>query len=542
MKRPESNDSEKANGNGTSGPSGNDRVKRLKADVSDAPVKIPAAKTDAEKVILFWFRTDLRLEDNTALHAAAQASVTSGHPLVALFVISPGEWVEHDLSPAKVWFILENLKSLKKDLSERSIPLCVRMAETRHHVPNIVLDVVDQLNASEVYWNKEYEVNEGIRDAKVDRGLHERKRKGYDDQCIVPPGLVRTKENRPYTVFTPMKKTWIVHLVKRPSLYAEASKPNPNLPVSQAILDKIESLSVDIPDELETHPVHPQLLKNIQKRFPIGEAEALKKLEAFATSKSILSYKASRDIPSLDGTSMLSPYLALGVVSARACLRKALAANNNKFDSGNEGAVTWISELCWRDFYRNILVEFPRVCKNKPFLEWTDSVPWVDDEDVFNRWCEGKTGYPLVDAGMRQLKEIGWMHNRLRMVTAMFLVKDLGVDWRKGEKWFMQHLIDGDLASNNGGWQWAASTGTDAQPYFRIFNPTTQSERFDPDGKFIRKYIPELATLTPKTVHDPQASIGAKKVVEMGYVKKIVDHKTASNAIKELFKIAHQAR
>ncbi|KAJ3212837.1 hypothetical protein HDU67_003578 [Dinochytrium kinnereticum] len=520
----------------------NGASKRVKDDTA-APIAVAnGAGASSNGVVLFWFRTDLRLADNTGLHAAAQASISSGKPLVTLFVISPGEWLEHDLAPAKVWFILRNLETLKKDLAELNIPLCIRMAETRHDVPQAVLEVVERLNAVEVYWNKEYEVNEGLRDRKVEEAIRKRKGvcKGYDDQCIVPPGIVRTKEDRTYTVFSPMKKTWIAHLVKRPALYAAIPKPAPSHPISSDLAASLDSLGVPIPEDLSTHPIPSKLLKNIEERFPPGEAAGVKRLEEFCEKKTIHSYKTNRDIPSLDGTSLLSPYLALGVVSARFCLRKALESNSNKFDSGNEGAVTWISELCWRDFYKYILVEFPRVCKNQPFLAWTKNVPWQDDEEKFKRWCEGRTGYPIVDAGMRQLQEVGWMHNRLRMITAMFLVKDLGIDWRKGEKWFMNHLIDGDLASNNGGWQWAASTGTDAQPYFRIFSPKMQGERFDPNGLFIRKYVPELAKVDKKLLHEFE-KVPPKKIAELGYVKQIVDHKVASNAIKELFKIAHQA-
>ncbi|KAI8846764.1 DNA photolyase, FAD-binding/Cryptochrome [Chytridium lagenaria] len=469
--------------------------KRVKADAGVFKPVNGLVSTSGS--VLFWFRTDLRLNDNTGLNAAVQASVVSGKPLVALFVISPGEWSEHDLSPAKVWFILRSLEHLKKELEELGIPLCVRSAETRQDVPGVVLDTVDRINATAAYWNKEYEVHEAARDRKVEHGLSDRKVSfaSYDDQCIVPPGLVRTKENRVYTVFNTHEKglylfklfyRWIVHLTKKTFSVRYDIATNHESSYQRGTSETIESLSIPIPDELPSHKVPSDLLENIKVRFPPGEVAGLKKAHGFY-------YKSNRDIPSLDGTSSLSPYLAA-----------ALAANANKFDSGNDGAVTWISELCWRDFYKYILVEFPRVCKNQPFLQWTENVPWQEDEEKFKRWCEGKTGYPIVDAGMRQLAQIGWMHNRLRMVTAMFLVKDLGIDWRKGERWFMQHLIDGDLASNNGG-----CSGHPCQ-----------------SGK--------------KALHDP-STLGAKKIAEIGYVKKIVDHKVASTAIKELFKIAHQA-
>ncbi|KAJ3117306.1 hypothetical protein HDU96_007212 [Phlyctochytrium bullatum] len=457
--------------------------KRAKVEPTSNGASQSPKKSAADGVIVFWFRVDLRLADNTALHEASKVSAASGRPLVALFVTSLGEWQEHDLSPAKVWFMMRSLELLKKDLEALNIPLCVRTAETRHDVPGVVVDFANQTGAVQVFCNREYE---------------------------------------------------------KPALYAEIPRPSQSPDVPESVKSTIAKLNQPIPEEFPTHRVPENVLKNIKELFPPGEAEALKRLEKFAETKKMNHYKTDRDIPGKDGTSRLSPYLAVGLVSARQCLRKALEMNSNKFDYGNEGIVTWISELCWRDFYRNILVEFPRVCKNRPFLSWTESIPWDPDEEKFRAWCEGKTGYPIVDAGMRQLAEIGWMHNRLRMIVATFLVKDLGIDWRRGEKWFMNNLIDGDFASNNGGWQWAASTGTDAQPYFRIFNPTSQAERFDPSGNFIRKYVPELKTLDTKSLHDP-TGVSPRKLAELGYPKKIVDHKIASNAIKELFKLAQQS-
>ena len=246
-------------------------------------------------------------------------------------------------------------------------------------------------------------------------------------------------------------------------------------------------------------------------------------------------YKDNRDYPAIPGTSTVSPWLTAGVLSIRQCFSAALAANNGELDTGNAGLSCWLSELVWREFYRHILVLFPRVCRNKAFQQETDQLPWKGDRDLLAKWQQGKTGVPIVDAAMRQLVTTGWMHNRLRMVVAMYLTKDLMVDWRLGEQFFMEHLLDGDLASNNGGWQWAASTGTDAAPYFRIFNPVSQSRKFDAKGEFLRQWLPELAELDNKTIHDPAAS-GSLFYDDSIYPKPLVDHKEARAATLEAFK------
>jgi deoxyribodipyrimidine photo-lyase len=235
------------------------------------------------------------------------------------------------------------------------------------------------------------------------------------------------------------------------------------------------------------------------------------------------------------GTSRLSPYLAVGVVTARQCLRAAIDANRGRLDRGHPGPRAWIDELIWREFYRHVLVGFPRVSMNRAFRPETEPLPWRQDERQFKAWCQGRTGVPIVDAAMRQLQQEGWMHNRLRMIVAMYLAKDLFIDWRRGERHFMHHLIDGDLASNNGGWQWAASTGTDAAPYFRVFNPHRQSRRYDPEGLFIRRYVPELRELDSGSIHDPSA-IDRRDFSRLGYPAPLCDHGQARRQVISAFK------
>lgn len=246
-------------------------------------------------------------------------------------------------------------------------------------------------------------------------------------------------------------------------------------------------------------------------------------------------YQRERDFPALNGTSRLSPALACGVISVRSCWECALRANQGEFDSDNPGATTWLTELLWREFYQHLLALHPRLSRGEPYLEIGKRVPWRNSPEDLHAWQQGQTGFPLIDAAMRQLAATGWMHNRLRMVVAMFFTKNLLLDWRLGERWFMQHLIDGDLAANNGGWQWCASTGTDAAPYFRVFNPVTQSQRFDPTGEFIRHWLPELAHLDDRQIHLPSEN---GDLFSARYPAPIVDSKKSRLQAIELFRQA----
>ena len=237
-------------------------------------------------------------------------------------------------------------------------------------------------------------------------------------------------------------------------------------------------------------------------------------------------YKQERNFPAIDATAKLSPYINAGIVSSKWCLVKAKEFNNDLLNDGDKGIVHWVSEILWREFYRHIIYNFPKVSKNLPFIDYTKNIPWSEDGVALQRWKDGKTGIPIVDAGIREMLATGWMHNRLRMIVAMFLSKNLLINWQEGEKFFMTKLIDGDIASNNGGWQWSASTGTDAAPYFRIMNPETQSIKFDPDGEYIKKWVPELKDCSKTDVHMPV------NPSQYGYPEPIVDLKESrKNAI-----------
>ena len=474
---------------------------------------------------LIWLRTDLRAHDNCALHHGCQAaSAGQEGGAVALYVISLGDWQRHDTAPVRVDFVLRTLKVLSADLGTLGIPLLIRTAAKHGDVAKVVGDVAAEVNATAVFANREYEVNEVARDELAASLLKKSGRSLtlYHDAVVIPPGEVLTKVGGPFTVFSPFKRAWFAVLAGRtdskgPTILPAPRKQTPLPITSDAVPDHVDGFKSTVPASI----------------WPSGEHEAVARLERFV-GKAIRSYKDERNFPGVEGTSALSPYLAAGIISPRLCLAKAMEANHWSADGGNAGIATWISELIWREFYKHVLVAFPRVCMNRAFKLDTESIQWSRDKAHFEAWCTGHTGYPIVDAAQRQLLATGWMHNRLRMISSMFLTKDLLIDWHWGEKHFMRHLVDGDLAANNGGWQWSASTGTDAAPYFRIFNPTTQSAKFDATGDFIRPYVPELASLSADDIHDPPPMARMR----LNYPMPIVDHAAARLKTLKAFKMA----
>ncbi len=314
---------------------------------------------------------------------------------------------------------------------------------------------------------------------EVERALRNVVCEGFDDSVILPPGAVMTGNHEMYKVFTPFKNAWLKRLREGMPECVAAPKVR-----SSGAIDPAPSITLNYPRQ-SFDTAH----------FPVEEKAAIAQLRQFCQNGAG-EYEQQRDFPAVEGTSRLSASLATGGLSPRQCLHRLLAEQPQALDGG-AGSV-WLSELIWREFYRHLMTYYPSLCKHRPFIAWTDRVQWQSNPAHLKAWQEGKTGYLIVDAAMRQLNSTGWMHNRLRMITASFLVKDLLIDWREGERYFMSQLIDGDLAANNGGWQWAASTGTDAAPYFRIFNPTTQGEKFDREGEFIRQWLPELRDVPGK--------------------------------------------
>ena len=435
---------------------------------------------------LTWLRSDLRINDNTALSAASERG-----PTIALWLVSPAQWLAHDDAACKVDFWLRNLRDVRQSLEGLNIPLLIRSIDTWDQAPQAVLEVCRQHQVASVHWNEEYGINEQRRDDAT-RALLEKsgiQAHSHLDQLFFRPGTVLTRSGDYFQVFSQFKKTCL-ELLHR-SLPAMAHRVKQQAP--------LQIQSDPIPQHVEGFEKPERAL---QAHWPAGEAEAQGRLSRFL-DETIDDYQQLRDLPAKPGTSQLSAYLAAGVISPRQCLHGALASNRGEFDSGSAGVQTWINELLWREFYKHILTGYPQVSRHRAFRAQTEALPWRDAPADLEAWEQGRTGFPIIDAAMRQLLHTGWMHNRLRMVVAMFLSKNLLIDWRKGERYFMRHLIDGDLAANNGGWQWSASTGTDAVPYFRIFNPISQSQRFDPQGRFIRHWLPELRDLDDKTIHEP---------------------------------------
>ncbi|MDN2657792.1 deoxyribodipyrimidine photo-lyase [Cobetia sp. 14N.309.X.WAT.E.A4] len=486
------------------------------------------ADSDASRqpLQLVWLRSDLRVHDNTALSQAAARG-----PVVAVVIPCYAQWMTHGHGANKLDFLRRGLHVLQQALAGHHIPLKVLDCDTFAEVPEALATLCTQLGVQALHFNDEYAVNERERDRLVrarladsDIRLHR-----YTDMLAFTPGELLTGKGDYYGVFTPFSKRWHKEIDARRLALNEA-------PAVQDAPRDAEGREISgdaipaLPDTLSVDVEHGPSEPLEAERWPAGEDAAQERLERFMTFRA-RRYHEQRDLPATRGTSELSPYLALGMISARQCYAAVLAENGSLAD-GDVGLTTWVNELIWREFYQHILIGFPRVNRHRPFQRHTEALQWRDDDAGFAAWCEGRTGYPIVDAAMRQLVETGWMHNRLRMVTAMFLTKHLLIDWRRGEAYFLAHLVDGELGANNGGWQWAASTGTDAAPYFRIFNPTTQGQRFDKDGDFIASFVPELAELPAKRRQQPTAD----DCHACGYPRPIVDHKAARQRALDAFK------
>ena len=433
---------------------------------------------------LFWFRGDLRLDDNPGLKACFEIS----EEVHAIYIFSKKQLNLHNEANVKIDFLITNLISLESDLKNLNIPLTIINSDGFEEDPLLISELASQRKLKKVFWNKQFGEDETERDIKTTDSL---KKLGIDsesfhDQVVYAPGTLRTGQDSPYSVFTPFKRKWIDNFDMN-FLDIDYKYEKKNLTNIESNLDNL--------DFEKTHQADMSLWKE-------GEVEAVKRVKNFIKEKAI-NYSKDRNDPIIDGTSRISPYLALGIISPKRCILEALKANNFEFTSGHIGITKWIDEIVWREFYRNIMFSFPKVSRGMPFQDYSRLIQWRFNEDELEAWKSGHTGFPIIDAAMRQLLHEGWMHNRLRMVVAMFFTKNMLHDWRLGEAYFMQNLIDADFSSNNGGWQWSSSTGTDAAPYFRIFNPITQSTNFDKEGLFIKKYVPELKELDKSVIHNP---------------------------------------
>jgi len=435
---------------------------------------------------LVWFRRDLRNFDHAALHHA----LTQSKRVFCAFVFDKEILDTLPRKDRRVEFIHSSIAELDAELRQAGGGLIVRHAYAIEEIPRLAA----QLGVDAVYVNHDYEPAAVARDAKVAEKLTAADRAwlSFKDHVIFEKDDVLTQSSTPFSIFTPYKNAWLkkLHLAEDVHLCNNRVEPFTSClapPPSGSSLPSLADIGFEATDMQANH-------------IPTGMSGGQALFDGFASRMD--RYDQTRDFPAIKGPSYLSVHLRFGTVSIRGLARQALASMRS--GKGN-GASTWLSELVWRDFYFMILHHCPHVAQ-RAFKAEYDAIVWESGahaEEVFNAWKDGRTGYPLVDAAMLQLNQTGYMHNRLRMVTASFLIKDLGIDWRWGERYFAEKLNDYDLAANNGGWQWAASSGCDAQPYFRIFNPVTQSEKFDPEGKFIKRYLPQLATLPEKYIHAP---------------------------------------
>ena len=506
-------------------------TEQLKQTLQDTRHQGGAAKLASTPVSLMWFRNDLRVHDNPALWHSSQQQ----RPVIALFIDYEQQWRSHGLGEARIAFLRHAVKALGQQLANRRIPLLIIPANRFTDTTVILETLSNHISLAELSFNIEYEVNERKRDIRVWRWAKANQitTQRFHDQCLIPPGTVVTKSGTPFRVYSPFKKAWLNQVANysiRPLSSPSISKKNSRLAVQQRQLFEILSQY----SNCSAHAGHSMTLDS--ESWPMTEASCHDQLQSFIERR-VHHYHQDRDFPSKTATSQLSVALAVGLLSPRQCFAESLRANEGKLNNGQAGLDSWINELIWREFYRHITVAFPDVCKHRAFKPETEYVVWrTPDTDTqakadFEAWCEGKTGYPIVDAAQRQLLKTGWMHNRLRMITAMFLTKHLLIDWRLGEAFFNQHLMDADFSSNNGGWQWSASTGADGAPYFRIFNPISQSEKFDPDGSFIAHFVPELTQLPAHSRHFPNPIERS----QTQYPEAIVEHKFARQRALEAF-------
>jgi deoxyribodipyrimidine photo-lyase len=467
---------------------------------------------------LWWIRRDLRLVDNQALAAA----LSHGQQVIPVFVLDTGLLDSPYVGEKRLAFLLGGLRQLDADLRRLGGRLIVRRGDPVQELAALA----EEVGAGAIYAEEDHSPYARQRDELVGHHLPLTLTLGL---TIHPPDAVRKSDGDPYVVYTPYRRSW---------------KGLP-MPRARDVLPAPDSVSVPSGIGSLDLPTEPALPAEVP--FAAGEAEAQRRLEAFLEGEDppVYRYASGRDRLDLRGTSRLSPYLRFGMISARQAVVSALHAIDAAPDEpARNGAEVWLNELIWREFYISIVHHFPEVRQGNFRAEYNDLL-WENDEEAFQAWCQGRTGYPVVDAAMRQLVQTGWMHNRGRMIVASFLVKDLLIDWRWGERFFMQHLVDGDPAANNGGWQWSAGTGTDAAPYFRIFNPVLQGEKHDPDGAYVRRWVPELGDVPERYLQAPwkmpsdlQEEAGC--VIGRDYPAPMIDHGWARKRTLEAFRQARE--
>lgn len=467
-------------------------------------------------LILFWHRRDLRVADNVGLAAARQRSPK----VVGVFCLDPNILQRDDVAPARVTYMIGCLEALQESYARAGSQLLILNADPRQGVVRLAT----ALSAKAVFRNLDVEPYSSDRDQAVTEALTAQGIEvcAFWDQLLHAPEDITTGAGKPYTVYTPFWRNW-----------SQKSKAEPVAALKEAIgLTDAEQQAaqqagaVPLPTAKDLGFVWDTSLV-----IEPGEAGAIAKLDEFC-QRSITDYREQRNFPAHPGTSQLSAALKFGAIGVRTVWAATVAATKHtRSDEARDGIRTWQQELAWREFYQHAMYFFPELAEGS-YREQFKQFPWENDEARFQAWCEGKTGYPIVDAAMRQMNQIGWMHNRCRMIVASFLTKDLLVDGRLGEKYFMQKLIDGDLSANNGGWQWSTSSGMDPKP-LRIFNPASQAQKFDPEAEYIREWLPEVRSLETEDLLS--GKISSMERDRCGYVAPIVDHNQQQRHFKQLY-------
>jgi deoxyribodipyrimidine photo-lyase len=457
---------------------------------------------------LVWLRNDLRLRDNAALMAGCQHE----HLTIVYILEDTKEW---PMGGASLWWLHHSLSALKDDLNDRKQDLLFY----RGNAESCIKKLVSEQGFAAVYWNRRYEKHQidcdaAIKSALKDLGVQCESFKG---NLLNEPWEVLKKDKTPYQVYTPYWRAKL--LVPGHPINHEAPKKLP----PPAVKSTKDSCNLD---DLNLLPQIPWD-KAMRDQWQPGEKNALKRLK-YVLEHIVLDYETQRNIPDTDGTSKLSPHLHFGEISPQRIWDEVIAVHGPASKVKNKNIEQFLKEIVWREFAAHLLFHFPKTDK-EPLREKFLKFPWEDRPTDFHAWCKGRTGYPIIDAGMRQLWQHGWMHNRVRMIVGSFLVKDLRVHWYEGAKWFWDTLLDADLASNSMGWQWAAGCGADAAPYFRVFNPSLQSKKFDPEGHYIRTFVPELKRMPNEWIHEPweaPADVLKRAGVTLGetYPKPLVDH------------------
>ncbi|CAM4209793.1 deoxyribodipyrimidine photo-lyase [Vibrio neonatus] len=481
---------------------------------------------------LVWLRRDLRTIDNTALIRAmdkVEQSSGANKGLIALFTVTQKQWQEHAVSAMQQQLIFRRLQALTRELAELKVPLHIEVVDSYQDCGSLIAQLCERMSIEHVFANSDYEFNEQQRDEQVKSRL-ESDNIGFTlcaDKCVFAPGSILNKQGSYFKVFTPFKNSWLQRFDP-----AQLVVRKPVALATNGLFDARQAL--ELPSNIDdSQVVHNNTThNNATENWQVDTQSIINQLRLFSFQKAN-NYHDNRDVPSIKGTSQLSPYLALGMLSVRQCIARLL--NGRHPQQLSEGEQTWLSELIWREFYQHLIYFQPKLCKGANFVAWCNNIRWQGDIEHLKSWQQGTTGYPIVDAAMKQLNQTGWMHNRLRMIVASFLSKDLLLDWRFGERYFMSQLVDGDFAANNGGWQWSASTGCDAQPYFRIFNPISQGKKFDPQGEFVKQWLPELQSVPDKYIHSPWLW---EEFASLDYPDPIVDHKKQRQRALQMYKEA----